>query len=328
MRIGIIGINHKLASVALREKIAKVCTRRFGSKSFHPRISYVLLSTCNRTEIYFHAEDLSDAHIYLLQVMRDELNEEFEHRVYSYFGIDCFKHLARVTSGMDSAIIGETEIQGQVKQAYLEVGHSLCYELHFLFQKCLKIGKDVRTQFTIRRGLPTLEETIYHMGNYFLGSLEEKRILFVGLSKINHKIHSWFKQKKIGEITLCNRTEAKVSAYRHLLWEKLEQWHTYDLAIFATKCPNFLISNSSGKILSPKLVIDLSVPRNVNPTIAENPQVKLMNIDQLTRVMERNRKLKISELERIEYEVIAKATHHQLEIFNLKQLRYLQGVAS
>ena len=326
MRIGVIGINHKLATVALREKIAKVCTKRFGANSIHSRIAYVCLSTCNRSEIYFSAEDLSDAHIYLLSVLRADLDDEFDQRVYSYFGIDCFVHLARVTSGLDSAIIGETEIQGQVKQAYTETDRRLTYELHFLFQKCLKIGKQVRSQFSLRRGLPTLEETIYHMGSYYLGGLDEKKILFVGVSRINHKVHSWFKKKNVGELTFCNRTHSKVEGGRHLRWDQLHKWYNYDLAIFGTKCPNYLISNPP-QTSSPRLIIDLSVPRNVDPAVVCNSQVKLMNIDQLTGVMEKNRKLKISEVERIEHEIIRASSVRSVGIFNLKQLRKLQGIA-
>lgn len=323
MRIGVIGINHKLASVALREKIARICQRRLAPKALHPIIDYVPLSTCNRTEIYFHAPDLSLAHIYLLGVLREGIDEEFEHRVYSYFGSDCFHHLAKVTSGLDSAIIGETEIQGQVKEAYLSCNQKLPSELHFLFQKCLKIGKEVRTQFTIRRGMPTLEETIYHMAKYFLGDLEKKRILFVGFSKINQKIYHWFSQKSSLELTYCNRTESKLCSYRSLSWANLDQWHTYDLVIFGTKSPHYLISTPLTKSVGPRLLIDLSVPRNVDPQVAHTPDVKLMNIDQLTRVMERNRSLKLTEIERIEHTVIKKTIQRQIDIFNLKRRQHI-----
>ncbi|MCH9609674.1 MAG: Glutamyl-tRNA reductase [Chlamydiales bacterium] len=326
MRIGVIGINHKLASLTLREKIAKVCSRRFNPCSLHSKIAYIPLSTCNRTEIYFHADNLSEAHSYLLYVLREGIDEEFEQRVYSYFGIDCFQHLARVTAGLDSAMIGETEIQGQVKQAYLEAKEKLPSELHFLFQKSLKIGKQVRSQFTIRRGLSSLEETIYATGSEYLGGLEDKKILFVGVSNINQKIYSWLQRKKIGKITYCNRTAEKISHPRKLDWENLERWHTYDLVIFGTKCPHFLIENAP-RLSGSRLLIDLSVPRNVNPKMARHPQLKLMNIDQLIRVMERNRNLKLSELEWIESQIIDKESKKQFGIFTLKKLSHLQGIA-
>src|ERR1700722_6536475 len=213
MRIGIIGINHKSAELRLREKLAKACERLFGSlySYHHPEISFVLLSTCNRTEIYFHAEDPSETHTYLLNALRCEIEEEFEHKIYSYFGNECFFHLARVTAGVDSALVGETEIQGQVKRAY-EMAHalrSLDQELHFLFQKCLKIGKNVRSNTEFSYGLPSIEEAILNVGKKLLGNLEKRKILFVGLSEINHKIFVHFKQMGCCNISLCNRSTGR-----------------------------------------------------------------------------------------------------------------------
>ena len=114
-----LGINHKLADLKLRELLAKASQRRFGAGiSTHGSHHFILLSTCNRTEIYFCSDDLAATHTYLLSILRNEVDEEFDQKLYSYFGRDCFHHLARVTAGLDSAIVAETEIQGQVKKAY------------------------------------------------------------------------------------------------------------------------------------------------------------------------------------------------------------------
>ncbi len=329
MLIGILGINHKSADLGLREKLAKACERRFGSEnSLHARYTFVLLSTCNRTEIYFSSSDLAKTHTELLAILRHEVEEEFEHRVYSYFGGDCFFHLACVTAGFDSALIGETEIQGQVKRAYegSTAFRSLSKELHFLFQKCLKIGKNVRTQEVLSRGLPTLEEAIFQAGENLLGDLKYQKILFVGLSEINYKIFNRFKQKKFGDITFCNRTDAKVEkmaeqeGVKLLAWEEFEKWSTYDLVIFGTKCPDFLVSKAS-EIDRPKLVIDLSVPRNVDPLLGRQKKITLLNIDQLNRVIDRKRRIKAAEIGRLETHVIADAVKRQVSVFKLKELQ-------
>src|SRR5262249_51645888 len=119
MRIGVVGINHKLADLKLRETLAKACQRRFGpGQSTHGSHTFILLSTCNRTEVYFSSEDLAQSHSYFLSILNQEVDEDFDQKLYSYFGKDCFLHLSRVTSGLDSAIVAETEIQGQVKSAY------------------------------------------------------------------------------------------------------------------------------------------------------------------------------------------------------------------
>ena len=209
MQIGILGINHKSADLTLREKFAKACARLFGTEcSLYALFSWVLLSTCNRTEIYFQSEDPTDTHTYILNALRNEIREEFEHRIYTYFGSDCFFHLARVTAGVDSALIGESEIQGQVKRAY-EDADRLSPELHFLFQKALKIGKDIRSNAQFMQNALSIEEAVLNAIAEHLPALTQPKILLVGLSEINYKILLRLRQQGIGTITLCNRSDQK-----------------------------------------------------------------------------------------------------------------------
>jgi len=310
MLIGILGINHKSAPLSLRDKLAKACAQRFNPRSLHS-LYFVPLSTCNRTEIYFSSADLPLAHNYLLQVLREEVKEEFEHCLYSYFGIDTFLHLARVTSGLDSAIIGETEIQAQVKQAY-ESSVACNHALHFLFQKSLRIGKEVRSKSLLTKGLPTLEDTIYYKAQEELGSLENKRVLFVGVSKINQKIANRFSQKGLKDITFCNRSEEKIEGPK-LLWKDLELWQTFDLIIFGTKSPDYLVKPQTLLGNRKRLVIDLCVPRNVDPRLQS--QVQLLNIDELNGEIDRRRKLKAATVQKIEREIIEQGVERQFKIF-------------
>ncbi len=103
LRVGVIGINYKTADLSLRETFARISERISGERALFLNHPTVLLSTCNRTEIYFSGEDLAEVHSDLLSFFRPYLNEPFEHLLYAYFGIDCFSHLSRVTSGLDSA---------------------------------------------------------------------------------------------------------------------------------------------------------------------------------------------------------------------------------
>ena len=119
MRIGVLGINHKSSELPVREMLARACLCKFAKQAEIAQELYcVVLSTCNRTEIYFSADDLAVAHTLILSCLREEVPEPFEHKLYTYFGFDCFLHLAMVTSGLDSVILGESEIQRQVKIAY------------------------------------------------------------------------------------------------------------------------------------------------------------------------------------------------------------------
>lgn len=337
MWIAVIGINHKSTDLELREKLAKACARRFDpSHSAHGLIDYVLLSTCNRTEIYFSSENLAETHSYLLAILRYEIKEEFEHCIYSYFGRDCFFHLARVTAGIDSAIIGETEIQGQVKQAYEKVlrYRTLSRPLHFLFQKSLKIGKEVRSKNIFTRGLPTLEEAILNGANSLMGDLRDKKILFVGLSEINRKVFARFRRKGLQNITFCNRSSERLKEMAveeeiyFIAWEHIQRWVEYDLVILGTKSPYYLVRKNSQIFKSPKLIIDLSVPRNVDPSMAYVKNITLFNVDQLNALIDQKRKQKAIEVARLETEVIAKAIDRQATIFRLKEQQRLQGLLS
>jgi glutamyl-tRNA reductase len=292
MRAGVIGINHKLAGLRLREKLAKACHKWFGIGQAHHEIhSFILLSTCNRTEVYFSSENLAETHSYVLQFLRNEVEEEFDHKLYSYFGVDCFSHLTRVTLGLDSAIVGETEIQGQVKLAYENTTalYLLPKELHFLFQKSLSIAKQIRTQLPLCRGIQSFEEAIFQAGKKIFPIPREARLLFVGASQINQKILLFLQKKKCKHISICNRSDQEGKMWQcfygvhHLPWSQLSQWHMYDWVIFGTKSPNYLIAQDDSQFgcKSKKLILDLSVPRNVHPNIALDPYVTLLNIDQV-----------------------------------------------
>lgn len=296
MRVGVVGINHKLADLKLREKLAKACQKWFGAlQAVHDNHYFVLLSTCNRTEIYFSSQDLATTHTYLLGILRVEVEEEFDHKLYSYFGVDCFCHLTRVTLGLDSAIIAETEIQGQVKLAYENTSdyHTLPGDLHFLFQKALGIAKKLRSELQLGRGMPNLEHAILQTGKYIFQMPENARLLFVGASDINQKILMFLKSKSFKNMTLCNRSDDLASALakqydvKHMAWSQLSHWHEYDWVIFGTKSPDYLITQQeiSQRTISEKLIMDLCVPRNVEPKVGQDSRITLLNIDQINRLL-------------------------------------------
>lgn len=330
MRVGVLGINHKLADLKLRETLAKTCQKQFGTfQAVHGEHSFILLSTCNRTEIYFSSSDLTTTHTYLLGLLREGIQQEFEHKLYSYFGVDCFNHLARVTAGLDSAIIAETEIQRQVKVAYEATAdyHSLPHDIHFLFQKSLGIAKKVRSELQLGRGMPNIEHAILQTGLHFFKTPKEASLLFVGASEINQKILGFLKGKNFSQITLCNRSHSQGEQFAEMYgvellpWGKLDEWNSFDWIIFGTKSPEYLIKQEdiSNKCLKKKLVMDLCVPRNVDPKVGKNTQITLMNIDQINRLLKiRHRQMTncLAEAEKI----ISGAASQQLIRFGHKTM--------
>lgn len=329
MRVGVLGINHKLAGLELRELLAKICHRRLHpGQSTHGEHSFILLSTCNRTEIYFSSENLADTHSYLLSILRQDVSEDFDQKLYSYFSKDCLLHLCRVTSGLDSAIVAETEIQGQVKNAYetAQQFRRLPFELHYLFQKALGIAKKARSVLPAKPGIPDIGHAIYQTGQYLSKELADPKILFVGASDINETILSFMKSKQLSNITLCNRTKenGQEAAAKHQVtfapWDEVKNWQAYDWVIFGTKATDYLLHSgmSVDACVGRKLVIDLSVPRNVDPKLSTHPSITLLNIDQINRRLKVRRKHLFDSLHQAE-EMIADSIAQQMKLFEEKE---------
>ncbi len=331
MQVGVIGINHKLADLVLREELAKACHRLFSMGQSHEGHHFILLSTCNRTEIYFNSQDLVEAHSYLLALLRHEIQDNFDQKLYSYFGYDCFLHLCRVTAGLDSAVIVETEIQGQVKVAYenaVQYG-KLPFELHYLFQNALRVGKKVRSELIIKPGLPGLEHSIFQTGLYHFEFPHRSNVLCVGASDINKKVISFLRAKRFENITLCNRTSShaedivKREKIQFLDWIHMSCWHEFDWIIFGTKSPGCLITQKHlPENISRKLIIDLCVPRNVDPIIGNDPRITLLNIDQLNRKLKGRRKKLSESLDKAEL-MVTEAAKQKVLSFHFKQNRRL-----
>lgn len=287
MQIGVIGLNHKQAPVEIREALAKVCTRRFGlTLPTHP---FVLLTTCNRTEIYFSSSDLAETQSTILNILKEDLPSEIGQELYSFFGIDCFYHLAKVTSGFDSAILAETEIQGQVKSCYQQAHqmHSLPFELHYLFQKALKVGKEIRTKVRMPKLIVDIEHAVMHFGKE---CKDNPKILFIGASRTNLKIARFLNKKGYSDITLANRTNeksmklCKEEGYRFLPWSSKKLWTQFNWVVAATKSDQYhLFRSDLGSRYETELLIDLAVPRNIDPQLGD--KLPLVNIDQVNALL-------------------------------------------
>ncbi len=260
MRIGVLGLNHKTADLDLREQFARAARTLARERALffvHPT---VLLSTCNRTEIYFSASDLSEAHTDVLAHLRRYLEVPFEHRLYTYFGIDCFTHLARVTAGLDSALVAETEIQRQVKVAYATATEFLQLPscIHFVFQKALRVGKQIRTRFSFH-GVPSLSQAVWDMAD-----CQAQRVLLIGNSEINRQMARYFSRRGVAHIALVTRTPSTVPGCTVYSREHLVHWSQYDIVIAATNSDEYLLS---GPQVPGPVLFDLSVPRTIDPAL-------------------------------------------------------------
>ena len=280
MQIGVLGISVKSAPLALREQIAKAASSLSSEN--------VVLSTCHRTEIYFSANDLAAAQADLFQSLKP-FCQSYEHAFYSFFGAECFYHLACVTTGLDSLLLAETDIQRQVKVAYETARQNpLPSPLHFLFQKALKIGKEARSQFSLFQKAFHLEAILHDLTCKILGPTP--RLLFVGNSDINRKIIHTFWRKGHRNMTLTTRSLTPALPFAvdyHLTLrdrQEIALWHTYDGVICATIAPTYLINPTPNP--TTRLVLDLSVPRMAHPSLHSLPTLTLLNMEEIAKFFE------------------------------------------
>ncbi|MBI3900532.1 MAG: hypothetical protein HY324_00110, partial [Chlamydiia bacterium] len=283
--IGVVGASHRLASLWVREKIARAA-EEIEKERFFFQFPLLLLSTCNRTEIYFNSADLQETGRALFGFFRSKGLEDPK-LFYSRFGIDCFSHLCRVTSGLDSAVVGETEIQHQVKLAYVKAASrlQLSKALHYAFQKALRIGKQTREQFAPFS--PTFNEILWKIAERHPAPLS--CVLLVGYSEINRRFAKFLQKKRDVSITLATshpESSSKIEGVEIVSRSILKRWQEFDWIIFATRSSCYLID---GEGSGHNLLFDLSVPRTVPPTTTG---VSLWNVEQIAQQMEIERELR------------------------------------
>lgn len=322
MRIGIVGVNYKSSSLELREPLVSAFKTVFQEKTG------VLLLTCHRIEFYFSTSCLVETQMEILSLLREKVMGSFAHALYSYFSQDCFYHLGKVVSGIDSAVFGESEIQRQVKLAYekARIKRELPYDIHYLFQKGLKIGKEIRSRFLMEQKETPLPWLIEEILKKERGRLDDLRLLFVGNSTINRKIISFFQNRNIGTLTLCTRVKkGPFPKIKVEDWTALRQWNAYDVVICGTYHEGYVI-NAIGQAFRKTIFFDLGVPRNIDVRLGNNPNLTLYNIDEIGTFAQKKRNEKEIGVCK---KGVEKAVARQIQLFEARKRakkEYMVGV--
>ncbi|MCT4640301.1 MAG: glutamyl-tRNA reductase [Bacteroidales bacterium] len=315
--ISILGINYKSAPIEVREKfsipesdILPFSERLIKKYNFS---EIVILSTCNRTEIYYYqnyykSKESTDI---LLRELIDFKKAEgvSTDGFYSYHDKDAVEHLFTVTSGIDSMVIGEDQIIGQVKSAYM-----YCTEVHLtsailmrLFQKSFEAGKRVRTETSIRKGATSVSQVASDLCYEFFDSVDDKNVMLIGAGETGALTANILTRKGIGSFTVTNRTYSKAEKVASDFGGKAIPFNefaseisNYDIILVATgsQTPivteNIIRSNFSHSESNRQLIIDLSVPRNVEQSVGGIKGVKLFAVDDLMEVIQRNQKKRLT----------------------------------
>lgn len=339
MKLFVVGINHKTAPIDLREKFSITQEKYHAFNTFlsnHKGLhEQVTLSTCNRTEVYGVTEDVDDAFGHAktaLSRFSDLLLEACEESLYFKEGDEVVKHLFGVASGLDSMAIGETEILGQVKDAYLKAQtHGLTRKvLNTLFQRSLKVGKKVRTETEIGLGKVSVASIAVDLSKKIFEKLQTKTVLLVGSGPVARQVCEALVSSGLSNIIIANRNQERAEALveefggRAIAFEEMDRWVPQtDIVITSAGSPKAFIHKDRveqwmhHKDRKALFVIDLGVPRNVDDNVNDVSDVYLYNLDNLQTIAGHNKRGRETAVQACQ-EIIDRQAEHFMEWFRVE----------
>jgi glutamyl-tRNA reductase len=317
-----LGVSHKTAPLELRERGALTEGRASGVVrelvSTDEVLEAATISTCNRTELYLVSLDPVAAESLALTVLAREAEirpTELVGHLYSLRGPDAAEQLFRVTAGLDSMILGEAEVQGQVKRAYelALVEGATGAVLNRLFRGALAAGKRARAETGISERAMSIPSVAVELAQHTLGDLTERRVLVVGAGETAELTARALATRGVEAVFIANRRYDRAIGLaerfggRAVRFEDLpEQMIAADIVVASTSSPHHVIEQDallevmSAREGRPLLLIDLAVPRDIQPECREVPGVALHDMDDLQRLVERNASGREAEAKRAE----------------------------
>jgi glutamyl-tRNA reductase len=304
-----LGISHKTAPVELRERVALPEGRAAGilrelvsTDHVHEAVA---LSTCNRTELYLVVGDVVEAETAALGILARESDirpTELLSHLYPLRGMEAARHLFRVTAGLDAMIVGEAEIQGQVKRAYelALVENTTSAFMNRLFRDALAAGKRVRTETNVGSGSFSVPSVAVQLAQETLGDLTGRRVVVIGAGETGELTARELTDRGVHSVFVANRHYDRAiglaqrfggQAIRFdMLPAELEK---ADIVLSSTASPHHIVGRDElaavmeSRAGRPLLLIDIAVPRDIDPAVAEIEGVFLKDIDDLQRLVER-----------------------------------------
>lgn len=305
MTIGCLQIDFKFADLSDIESvyIPKTMWPSFAKQvqEDSPLMEMVILATCNRFELYFVAQDQEQAYRWLLETI-SELKELDPNHIKTKMrllqGTAALQHLFRVAAGMESMVFGEDEILSQIKSAYTDFQALGLTKALFnkIFQTAIAAGKRARHETEISRGS-------YSVSSIAVDAIRELRLDYFGASILiigagTIAMRALKKLHALGHpnITMCNRTDSKIVQLQQqfnihaLPFKSLSKSvATFDIVLIATAATDYLVTPDVFHDHSTThLILDLCVPRNVDPDVATHPQVRLLTVDNLQKIADKN----------------------------------------
>ena len=309
MTISVIGLNHKSANIDIREKFsftadsASLLLRRI--KKVRDILEVIVVSTCNRTEIY--CESTNGADDIKNWLLSEKEYKSFAQHLYIHQDEDAIEHLFKVVAGLDSMVIGESEVLGQVKTAYKIAldNKSIDGKLKRLFEYSFSVAKNIRTNTDIGGNAISFMYTSILLIKKIFSTVEEKKCLLIGAGEMTELALKYLKSNNVNDITICNRKEEKgkkLALENSCRYSNLNNLstiiHEHDVIITSTSSSlpligkgnieNALIKRNNDSIV----IIDLGVPRDVESQIKSLDNVYLYTIDDLGQIIEKNYRIR------------------------------------
>ena len=323
MHLLLVGISHKTAPVELRERL-DFHTRGLdvALRDLAPRLASsesVVLSTCNRAELYAASDQIDQARAELVKFIADYHGVEqraLTAHLYELSDVDAVRHLFRVAAGLDSLVVGEPQILGQVKEAYTAAAdvRAVGPVLNRLFHSSFGVGKRVRTETALASGAVSVSFAAMSLARKIFGDLKDRSVVVVGAGEMGKLTAMHMKAQGVTHVTIVSRTMAHAARTAEAIggalaapWDDLDAALAgSDIVISATgAAAPILTKGRIEAIMRPRrnralFIIDIAMPRDVEPATGELEQVFLYNIDDLQAVVAENVARRSSEIARAE----------------------------
>ncbi|MEG0326649.1 MAG: glutamyl-tRNA reductase [Cellulosilyticaceae bacterium] len=303
MEIAVVGLNHLTAPIQIRERVSFTDSQKIEilNEILDREVKeVVVLSTCNRSEVYIYADQVEAKIEAIKEVYYDFCQvQEVKDFLFAKVGIEAAKYLYQVTAGFHSIVVGEDQILGQVKEAQefaMEIGAS-GKVLNKLFREAITTAKQIKTETKISE----YPLSISYIGIKFLkekmGSLEGKSALLIGAGKMNKLALNHLYEQHIGKVYMANRTHQKVydltTLHKELIaidyakrYEILEE---VDILITSTASPHLIIKQADMPNITNELyILDSALPRDVEECVGEDLHIHLYDIDDLKEISHKN----------------------------------------
>ena len=322
MHLFLLGVSHRTAPVDLRERLdfsSRDLSAAAEAISHRQSLSEsVVLSTCNRSEIYVASSDPAQAREELVAFLSDYHHvpvQAFQPHLFALENSAALAHLFRVAAGLDSLVVGEPQILGQVKEAFQTAAGKQCVGpvLSNAFRWSFGVGKRVRTETALGEGAVSVSFAAVALARKIFGRLQGRRVLIVGAGEISSLTAQHLRAQGVGEIVITSRTQAHAEALASEVGGLAVPWDSMinalgaaDIVVTATGSQRPIVTRpqlqaaQGHRRSTPLFIIDLAVPRDVDPAIGEIEQVFLYNIDDLQGIVEENLSRRKAEIERAE----------------------------